>query len=45
MSATGVSASVLAGVPLLAGADEVSLAALSAEAEPLRVQAGRVGAA
>ena len=40
MSTTGVSASVLAGVPLLAGADEVSLAALSAEAEPLRVQAG-----
>ena len=40
MSTTGVSVSVLAGVPLLAGADEVSLAALSAEAEPSRVQAG-----
>lgn len=40
MSATGVSTSVLAGVPLLAGADDVSLAALSAEAEPLRVLAG-----
>ncbi len=40
MSATGVSVSVLGGVPLLAGADEVSLAALSAEAEPLRVLAG-----
>ena len=40
MSAIGVSRSVLADVPLLAGADEVSLAALAAEAEPLRVLAG-----
>ena len=31
---------MLADVPLLAGADEVSLAALAAEAEPLRVLAG-----
>jgi NTE family protein len=40
VSAIGVSRSILADVPLLAGADEVSLAALAAEAEPLRVLAG-----
>src|SRR5688500_15226857 len=40
VSAIGVSRSILADVPLLAGADGVSLAALAAEAEPLRVLAG-----
>jgi predicted acylesterase/phospholipase RssA/CRP-like cAMP-binding protein len=40
MSATGVSASTLAGVPLLAGADTEALETLAAEAHPLRVLAG-----
>ncbi len=40
MSATGVSAATLAGVPLLAGADAEALEALAAEAFPRRVLAG-----
>ena len=40
MSATGVSVTTLAGVPLLAGADAEALEALAADAYPRRVLAG-----
>jgi predicted acylesterase/phospholipase RssA len=40
MSATRVSGSTLAGVPLLAGADDDALEALAADAQPFRVLAG-----
>ncbi len=40
MSATRVSGSTLAGVPLLAGADAEALEALAADARPFRVLAG-----
>jgi predicted acylesterase/phospholipase RssA len=40
VSATGVSGSTLAGVPLLAGADAEALDALAVEAQPLRALAG-----